>query len=514
MQTVDEMSALAMRSELGYGWLIVMAVCWCLTYACFRRIFPGINRFNLPFPARSILTNDLSYAPWLIGLLGLVLRIPHLFDSLWYDETFTAALARLPLRDLPTAVLGDVHPPLPYLVQWLAARLLGTSEIALRLPSLAGGLLLIFLVYRLTLALKLSRPTALIAAGIVAVMPGAVYFSNEARGYTLLTCLAIGAAICILEDRRRLFILCAGFIPWIHNLGYLYLGFFLVAAVAYHPNRRWLKAVVMAGGIAALWLPGLYHQLADVGNGFWIPPLTVPGSLWYVMANTVSVKIPDMLVLPAYVPLWSITLLALWRNRRWFTSRPGLFYAGLVFGVPLALSLICWLWRPVYISRALLPSAVGLVILWAWHVTHSRNGWWVTGAGLLAAIVGFYTPTAAKIPIDSYLRDCAFADSAYYTDLVAWFYGSYYVDLPSEVWTGANDLNQSLPDSAKTVLFRQSDGGNLHGRVCLIQVDTPYSTQAEHAQVAQLLAKYPHREARFTEISGVFHLYVYVLEAV
>lgn len=511
MQTTQQMRELAASADGGYGWVILMAAACILTYGGLRRVFPGISRLNLPFPTRLSDLGDSAFTPWLIGAGAMALRIPHLFENLWYDETFTAAFARLPLEQLPAAIMGDVHPPLPYLVSWLTGHLLGMSEVALRLPSMGFGMGMIYLVYRLARGLRLTRSVALVAAALVAGMPGAIYYSNEARGYTLLACMVLGAVVCILENRPRLFILCVGTIPWVHNTGYVYLGLLMVSAVLYRPNQRWLQSAFMAGLIGAAWLPFMLQQAGDIQDGFWIPPLTAPGALWYVMANTAGVNMPDMLVLPVYVPLWAVTLIGLWHSRRWIMTRRGLLFAGLVFGAPALLSLASWLWRPVYISRALLPSGVALGILWAIYNQHSKNAWWLTGAAMGLSIIGFYSPAAAKEPIESYLRSCFQADMVYYTDVVGWFYGSYYIEKPSIVWEGANDLNQTLPVSTKRVLFRQGTDADLHGHVCLVQVNTPYSTPDERAHVAHVLARYPH-EKHLTEINGVFHLYVYLLE--
>jgi hypothetical protein len=512
VQTAKEMLELSTRADMGYGWVVIMALCLCLTYTGFRYAIPGISRLTIPFPAQLAASKNSALWPWLIGLVGVTLRIPHLFENLWYDETFTAAFARLPLENLPAAIMGDVHPPLPYLLSWLINHLFGGSEVILRLPSFGFGLLMIYLVYRLAGALGRTRNTALVAAALVAAMPGAIYYSDEARGYAWLACMALGAAICILENRPRLFVLCAGSIPWLHNTGYIYLGLFILMAMLYRPNRRWLQSATLAGLIGAIWLPFMLQQSTDISNGFWIPPLTLPGSLWYVMANTAGVNMPDLFVLPVFLPLWAVTLFAIWHSKRWLLTRRGLLYLGLCFGAPALLSLVSWLWRPVYVSRALLPSGVALAILWAIYITNrGKNAWWLTGAALGLSVVGFYSPVAAKTPVEGYLKSCSGADMAYYTDVVAWFYGNYYVDAPSLVWEGANDLNQSLPDTAKAVLFNQGNETNLRGKVCLIEVDTPYSTADERSHVANVVSRYPH-ETHYQRINGVFDLYIYLLD--
>ncbi len=61
-----------------------------------------------------------------------VLRIAALSQMLWYDEAYTAMLARMPLDQIVSATIGDVHPPTWYLIEAAACRIFGMSEAALR----------------------------------------------------------------------------------------------------------------------------------------------------------------------------------------------------------------------------------------------------------------------------------------------------------------------------------------------------------------------------------------------
>jgi predicted membrane-bound mannosyltransferase len=90
---------------------------------------------------------------WLLGLLlllGLALRLAGLGnDALWYDEVFTGRLANLDLLSLVRATRWDVHPPLWYLIEWLAVRLIGNEPTGLRLPAALFGTWSSFLMYSL-----------------------------------------------------------------------------------------------------------------------------------------------------------------------------------------------------------------------------------------------------------------------------------------------------------------------------------------------------------------------------
>ncbi|MDQ7850715.1 MAG: glycosyltransferase family 39 protein, partial [Armatimonadota bacterium] len=101
-------------------------------------------------------------------LLALVLRLYALeAKSLSFDELYSFFVARHTLSGI-TRLIGqhDTHPPLYYatLRLWMAA--VGSSEVALRLLSILGGLTTVFLTY--LVAARLASPAVgLIAALIV-----------------------------------------------------------------------------------------------------------------------------------------------------------------------------------------------------------------------------------------------------------------------------------------------------------------------------------------------------------
>jgi predicted membrane-bound mannosyltransferase len=115
--------------------------------------------------------------PGLLTLAGAV-RLPLLDEVFWYDETFQHRLSTIPLDDFWPALLSDVHPPGVYLITRLSAMLFGQSEVALRLPAMMAGLLAVYLMYRLAHRLY-NRQTALLAAGLLALMPAFIAYSME-----------------------------------------------------------------------------------------------------------------------------------------------------------------------------------------------------------------------------------------------------------------------------------------------------------------------------------------------
>ena len=125
--------------------------------------------------------------------------------GLWVDEAISVRQAQLPLRTMLTDVRDtDVHPPLHHSLLWVTVRLFGTSEFAVRLPSLIAGIALVP-VMGWTGRLLFDRRTGWIAAVLATIAPFAVWYSQEARMYSLfmlLAALAVGAQVQALRRGR------------------------------------------------------------------------------------------------------------------------------------------------------------------------------------------------------------------------------------------------------------------------------------------------------------------------
>ena len=124
------------------------------------------------------------------ALLGFALRVQRLdFQPLWGDEGWSFYLALQPLPDLLALTAGDIHPPLYYLLLkgWLA--LVGVGAEEARLLSVIFGTLLIPSLYLLGRRL-FERWVGVTGAAVVALMPLAIYYSQEVRMYGLVTLLA------------------------------------------------------------------------------------------------------------------------------------------------------------------------------------------------------------------------------------------------------------------------------------------------------------------------------------
>ncbi|MEZ4641122.1 MAG: glycosyltransferase family 39 protein [Caldilineaceae bacterium] len=136
----------------------------------------------------------------LLTLLAFALRLTALdAQSLWYDEGVTAVVAQYDPATLIRWTAADIQPPLYYLVVSAWGQVAGWSEWSLRFVSAAFGVMLVPLMAALTYALTRRRSAALTAALITALHPLLLYYSQEARMYSMLVVLGVVAGYCGLR---------------------------------------------------------------------------------------------------------------------------------------------------------------------------------------------------------------------------------------------------------------------------------------------------------------------------
>src|SRR5258708_10601166 len=123
---------------------------------------------------------------YLILVLSLLLRGVSLNQSLWWDEAINVVSAKnLNFLDfLIKYPIGDFHPPGFFTILWVWVRIFGSSEIAVRVPSVILGVCTVYLTYLLGKKL-FSNEIGLLASLFLAVSPLHIYYSQEARMYSL-----------------------------------------------------------------------------------------------------------------------------------------------------------------------------------------------------------------------------------------------------------------------------------------------------------------------------------------
>ena len=213
-----------------------------------------------------------------ILLLALALRLYLLADApVWWDEGWTVWLIRHPPTLIPTLAARDVHPPFYFMLLWLWRQLAGETVFALRFFSVAGGVLIVALVYRLGTD-WLDRRTGLVAATLVALARFAVWWSQEMRMYTLTMAFGLITLLAAVRWYRSgkwnaaLYIICTVLNLYTFYLSALYplVANLWIGIVVWRREERrsflgqWLAAQL---AVLALFAPWLITTLR--GRGSW-----------------------------------------------------------------------------------------------------------------------------------------------------------------------------------------------------------------------------------------------------
>jgi mannosyltransferase len=193
-----------------------------------------------------------------IALLAALLRFSTLgLQSFWYDEAFTPVHVLHP--GLGATLRAMVHtentPPLWYVLVWAVSRVLGTGAIALRSLSATAGLATVLVAWGIGRELA-GRRVAIVLAGLVAVNPLFVWYSQEARAYSLFVFLSALAMLCFLRaehepsPRRLAAFAVSGSLALLSHYFAVFLLIPMVLWLLRRPQR--LRATLPAAGAIAI----------------------------------------------------------------------------------------------------------------------------------------------------------------------------------------------------------------------------------------------------------------------
>lgn len=146
-----------------------------------------------------------------ILVLAVLVRIPYITRSLWYDELWATFVRLENWLRLGNNALYDPHPPLYSVLMFFWIRIFGDSEFSVRFLPLVFGLLSIILVYLLG-KLYANTPTALFTAFLLATSVVHIVYSREARPYSMVLCSILASIYSFYQivaegETRKWFIL-------------------------------------------------------------------------------------------------------------------------------------------------------------------------------------------------------------------------------------------------------------------------------------------------------------------
>ncbi len=233
---------------------------------------------------------------FLILVLGFILRIVNLNQSLWLDEAIGAlAIKNYSFLGIFDFVKGDNHPPLYYLLLKGWGRVFGYSEVSLRFPSIIFGIGTIFLVYLIVKKLFNNKSLALITSLLLATSQLHIYYSQEARMYSMAAFFASLSIYSLITNRFMFFsfsvlsLVFTDYMPVFLLPAYFVYGFWEKKEKGWW--KKFLLSFVPLGIIGILWLPTLGIQSQ---GGKWL--LSVLPS-WREVAGGATLK--------QFILLWS-----------------------------------------------------------------------------------------------------------------------------------------------------------------------------------------------------------------
>jgi mannosyltransferase len=235
-------------------------------------------------PASRFLRLVPGLAPYVLIFLACLVRLNGFtFQSLWRDEVDAICFAQAPLlKELPQTALSftptcppnipellaaftqpGFNGPLYFLILRGAILLFGYSEFALRFLSLTCGVISVALI--ITLGTRLfNRAVGLVAGTLLAFSAYQVWYSQDAKMYTLITMLALASIYflrrAVEEGRLRFWIgavLCTSIAMGSHILAALLIPVQVVLFLVWWPfsRRHIIAGIIALGCVTVPYLP-------------------------------------------------------------------------------------------------------------------------------------------------------------------------------------------------------------------------------------------------------------------
>jgi O-antigen/teichoic acid export membrane protein len=340
-----------------------------------------------------------------LTVTGLVVRLLAT-RGIWLDEATSIHQAQMPLAGLLDSLRStDVHPPLHHIVLWATVRVLGTGELAVRLPSLLAATALIPLLYAAGRDIY-TRNAGLAAATLGTVAPFAVWYAQEARMYALFmvfALLAVWMQVRILRGAGKGawlgYTLAAAALVYTQYFGVLLVGVQQLVLLAAR-RREALPWTALLVALVAPLMPFALDQFAaneSAGRGFQQPSQAggavagqgTPGA-YAAITNAVWAVLGyhSNATMTAIAALWPLALLLalalLGRGRSW----PTLVVAACATVPALALLALGQV-KPFVFEVRYFVGTVPLALLLIARALTSWGRWPALAVGAATAVLAF-----------------------------------------------------------------------------------------------------------------------------
>jgi uncharacterized membrane protein len=459
---------------------------------------------------------------WVVFVVSIVLRVWQFATArLWYDEINTLWWASLPFDRMVAATAGDVHPPFYYAMVWLVIHLAPTlwPVMAVRLPSLVLSIVAMPLMLAVGRSLKLSDAAILGGTIIMSLATMQLFYAQEGRMYALLQVEVLIALWALLNRRWVSFTVASAAMLWTHNYGLIYLAVFFVFGVAReYLKSRTLQSVVPV--IGSTWLAFVFYspwvfvlsaQMSAVKSTWWTSSTTLGAAIAPFYQHVFYSGLVGVFDPMGQIVMFGLAAFAIVRavlNWRYPTGLTLTFFA-------LTPMLLAWsaelVYRPIYLQRALIGTAVPLYLLIAWAITEhvptvKRFFAWGVLVPLLVVSVLFFYPASRVFKGEGYGGAAVVATIAQPGDVIyhlnpgtiVQFHLDYArADTPQYLApNSAGSLGTLTPATLQAMGITQLPFDELPRwqRLFLVWNAGPMTASTEDAAVQTILARYPHTQ--------------------
>ena len=231
--------------------------------------------------ANKIKNKSISIVLFCIVTLGFCLRLYHLSrPSLWLDEIITVCTIKGSLLETVRNLFVSPNPPLYYVLMNLWVKFFGTSEFALRSPSLIFSFLSIIFIFKLTKEL-FNEKVGIVSALLLSIWPYSINYAQEARMYALLWLLGILSFLFFYRFSRdnKISDLFSYIIFTVLSVYTSYTGwiFIIIQNILFFSffnakqSKRWLLAQLIIILLYLPWIDKLLYNLIQKTGVSWIP---------------------------------------------------------------------------------------------------------------------------------------------------------------------------------------------------------------------------------------------------
>lgn len=311
---------------------------------------------------------------WLLILIiavGFSVRLYHLdYQSIWFDESVSINAAKYNLNSL--FVFEDPTPPLYYILLHFWTELTGDSVFAVRFLPVIFGVLSIYMIYLVGKNIHNAK-TGLIASLLLALSPIHIYYSQEARCYSLFFFLALCSMYFYLKFIKEKSgisvigcILVNILLVYTHIFGFLIILAQLIHFIIINFKKiyEWIAMQAIVLICFAPWAFILYNAISKESVGWMHKPGLI--DLLYFMFEVSFGKI---------MPAWGLLILILFsflilKYIIGIKSKIVVFWALIPVFVPFILSQFL---TPLFSSRYVLPASLALTIMIAYMISRFRK---------------------------------------------------------------------------------------------------------------------------------------------